>query len=101
MPLRAHEVDVVLPRYHERTRRRGVQPIVYWIVRAILQPALFVYFRLTRQGQEHLPKGPVLLAANHRSFLDPFIIGACVLRPVYFVAKRELFNRRWRAWLLN
>ena len=26
--------------YHERTRRRGVHPIVYWVSRAILEPAV-------------------------------------------------------------
>ncbi len=35
----------------------------------------------------------MILAANHRSFLDPFVIGACTRRPVYFVAKKELFDK--------
>src|SRR3954451_4581106 len=88
--------------HHERARDRGVHPIVYWVVRAVLQPFLQVYFRMTRVGREHVPKdGPVILAANHRSFLDPFIIGVCVRRPIYFVAKRELFERRWQGWILN
>ena len=43
----------------------------------------------------------MILAANHRSFLDPFIIGICLRRPVYFVAKQELFRRRWQGWILN
>src|SRR3954470_16166422 len=88
--------------HHGRARERGVHPIVYWIVRAVLQPALQLYFRITRIGREHVPtEGGVLIAANHRSFLDPFVIGVCVRRPVYFVAKRELFQRRWQGWLLN
>src|SRR4051795_6512311 len=91
-----------LSAHHKRSRERGVHPIVYWVVRAVLQPFLQVYFRMTRVGREHVPKdGPVILAANHRSFLDPFIIGVCVRRPIYFVAKRELFERRWQGWLLN
>src|SRR3954452_23735550 len=88
--------------HHRRARERGVHPIVYWIVRAVLQPALQLYFRVTRIGREHVPtEGGVILAANHRSFLDPFIVGICVRRPVYFVAKRELFDKRWQGWLLN
>jgi len=71
-------------------------------VRAILLPFFLVYFRLQRIGAEHIPRsGPLLLAANHRSFLDPFVIGALTRRPVYYVAKRELFAKRWQAWLLN
>jgi glycerol-3-phosphate dehydrogenase (NAD(P)+) len=88
-------------RYHERIRRSGVRPLVYWATRAILQPAIQLWFRLSRTGHRHIPKGPVILAANHRSFLDPFVVGCCLRRPVYFVAKRELFENRLRGWFLN
>src|SRR5215216_2459662 len=90
-----------LERYHERTRRRGVNPVVYWPVRWLLKPAILVYFRLRRLGTEHVPDGGVILASNHRSFLDPFLIGVCIRRPIYFVAKRELFRNPMLGWLLN
>jgi len=90
-----------LDRAHQIARDRGPIPIVYWIVRAILQAFFRVYFRLSRVGREHIPTdGPVLLAANHRSFSDPFMIGLCLRRPLRFVAKVELFDKRWKAWLL-
>ncbi len=86
----------------EHSLSRGVNPLLYWPVRAVLLPFFLLYFRLERGGRECIPRsGPVLLAANHRSFLDPFVIGALTRRPVYYVAKRELFERRWQAWLLN
>src|SRR3954452_1881307 len=89
-------------RYHERTRRRGVNTPVYWFVRAFLQPFLQVFFRLSRNGRHHIPaEGGVLLASNHRSFLDPFVIGCCIRRPIYFVAKQELFENRLMGWFLN
>jgi 1-acyl-sn-glycerol-3-phosphate acyltransferase len=87
--------------YHERTRRRGVNPVVYWPVRWILKPAILAYFRLRRLGTEHVPDGGVILASNHRSFLDPFAIGCCIGRPIYFVAKRELFRNPLLGWFLN
>jgi 1-acyl-sn-glycerol-3-phosphate acyltransferase len=88
--------------FRERSLKRGVNPLVYWTMRSILVPAFLVYLRMQRVGREHLPKqGPLLLAANHRSFLDPFVIGTLVRRPVYYMAKRELFEKRWQAWLLN
>ena len=87
---------------HERARTKGVNPVVYWIVRAVLQPFFRVYFRLHRIGREHIPQdGPLLLAANHRSFLDPFVLGTMLRRPVYYVAKKELFENRLQAWFLN
>ena len=87
--------------YHERTRRRGVNSFVYWPVRWVVKPAILVYFRLRRLGTEHIPEGGVILASNHRSFLDPFAIGCCLGRPIYFVAKQELFKNPMLGWSLN
>jgi 1-acyl-sn-glycerol-3-phosphate acyltransferase len=85
-----------------RSLEHGVNPFLYWPLRATLIPAFLVYFRMQRIGREHLPRsGPLLLASNHRSFLDPFVIGMLVRRPVYYMAKRELFERRWQAWILG
>ena len=86
----------------QRSLQSGVNRPFYWLVRAVLQPFFHLYFRLERVGTEYVPRsGAVILAANHRSFLDPFIIGCMVRRPVYFVAKKELFTRRWQAWVLS
>ena len=94
--------NLILREIRARTLDRGINLPLYLLVRAILVPFFLVYFRLQRIGREHLPRtGPLLLAANHRSFLDPFVIGALSRRPVYYVAKRELFEQRWQAWLLN
>ncbi len=93
---------VDLGAFRERSLERGVNPLIYRIVRALFVPFFLVYFRLQRVGCEHLPRsGPLLLASNHRSFLDPFVIGTLVRRPVYYMAKRELFEKRWQAWVLN
>jgi 1-acyl-sn-glycerol-3-phosphate acyltransferase len=91
-----------LSRYHERTRRKGVNKAIFWTVRALVGLAIQFYFSLERTGRKNIPKkGPVILASNHRSFLDPFLIGCCMRRPVYFVAKKELFDKRWQGWILN
>jgi glycerol-3-phosphate dehydrogenase (NAD(P)+) len=91
-----------LSRYHERTRTKGVNTLLFWAARAVFGVALQFYFSLERTGRKNIPKtGPVILAANHRSFLDPFIVGCCIRRPVYFVAKKELFEKRWQGWVLN
>lgn len=88
---------------HARVRHSGVNPLVYWPLRAVLYPFFLIYFRLRWKGSKHIPKsGPVIIAANHRSFLDPFVISAMFWRPLYFVAKKELFERnRLQTWFLN
>jgi glycerol-3-phosphate dehydrogenase (NAD(P)+) len=93
-----------LLRYHEYTRRHGVNWVMYALVRGILQPICLVYLRLSRQGREHARvKGGLLVAANHRSFLDPFVIAFSLpwRRPMNYVAKIELFEKRWGGWLLS
>jgi glycerol-3-phosphate dehydrogenase (NAD(P)+) len=85
-----------------RARERGVNHLVYWLARAVLQPFFTVYFRMERIGREHIPaSGPLIIASNHRSFMDPFVIGMMLRRPTYFVAKSELFRNPVVAWLLN
>ena len=102
LPAEREATGTDLNTFREHALRKGVNPFVYWPVRAFLVPFFLIYFRLQRVGREHLPRsGPLLLAANHRSFLDPFVIGALVRRPVYYMAKRELFEKRWQAWILN
>ena len=87
---------------HKRAREHGANPLVYWLVRGLLQPFFHIYFRLSRIGREHIPaEGPVIVAANHRSFLDPFVIATMARRPMYYVAKKEIFANRLQAWILN
>lgn len=91
-----------LDRLRQRTLRRGVNMPLLMLTKAILIPLFRVFLRLEGRGAADLPRtGPLLLASNHRSFLDPFVIGALIRRPIYYVAKRELFSRRWQAWLLG
>jgi 1-acyl-sn-glycerol-3-phosphate acyltransferase len=43
-------------------------------------------------GREHVPRdGGVLLVANHLSFLDVFVLGLLLRRPLNYVARSSLF----------
>jgi glycerol-3-phosphate dehydrogenase (NAD(P)+) len=93
-----------LRRYHEYTRRHGVNPVLYLLARVFMTPFFLVYFRYVRAGREHARlRGGLIVASNHRSFLDPFAIGGALpwRRPMHYVAKVELFERRWQGWLLS
>jgi 1-acyl-sn-glycerol-3-phosphate acyltransferase len=86
---------------HTRARETGANPFFYWLVRVFFQPFFHVYFRLQRIGLEHVPaEGPVIVAANHRSFLDPFVIATMARRPMYYVTKKELFGYPVLSWML-
>lgn len=62
----------------------------------LLRPNMLPWLRLDSDDAEHLPAdGPVIVVANHRSYIDPFILGLAVAprgRPLRFLAKRELFD---------
>jgi 1-acyl-sn-glycerol-3-phosphate acyltransferase len=93
-----------LQAYHDYTRAHGVNPILYILARIFMTPFFLVYFRYARTGREHARlKGGLIVASNHRSFLDPFAIGGALpwRRPMNYVAKVELFERRWRGWILS
>ena len=63
------------------------------LVSALLVFPLFRgLFRGTTRGLEHVPMdGPLVVASNHGSHLDPPLLGHALGRPVAFMAKAELF----------
>jgi 1-acyl-sn-glycerol-3-phosphate acyltransferase len=52
-------------------------------------------------GTSNVPgSGPLLIVSNHVGAVDPAIIGGWAPRPVWFMAKAELFHGFW-AWLMR
>lgn len=69
-------------------RRRPYYAAGQALVRLYLR--LFIGCRV--EGIEHLPaRGGFLLAANHKSYLDPPLAGGFVPRELRYFAKRQLF----------
>ena len=59
-------------------------------------------FRGEVAGLENLPRaGSFLIAANHASFLDPFLIGAQVQRQIAFFARKTLWKPGFASWWLD
>ena len=70
----------------------------YWFGWMTFGAAFRSLFGLRVEGVEHLvTEGPVLVAANHQSFLDPPLIGAIYRDEMWFLARKTLFTRftRW------
>jgi 1-acyl-sn-glycerol-3-phosphate acyltransferase len=50
-------------------------------------------FSLRTEGSRHVPRrGPLLLVANHESFLDPLAVGLAVRRRIRYLARKTLFK---------
>ncbi|MCB9357153.1 MAG: 1-acyl-sn-glycerol-3-phosphate acyltransferase [Calditrichaeota bacterium] len=53
-------------------------------------------------GMSRLPMhGPLLICSNHRSNLDPPLLGAFLKREVHYFAKAELFETKLGGWFLR
>ncbi len=85
-----------------RAGRRAKNPERGYLLAAmVVKPLIRTWFRIRLQGEEHVPEvGPVILASNHRSNMDPVVLASAVRRPVAFMAKAELFV--WPlGWILH
>lgn len=67
--------------------------LLYRVAYAFVPELWRFVFRMKIEGVENVPlTGPVVLACNHRSNLDPFFLGSACPRMVHFMAKAELWK---------
>ena len=77
-------------------------PDTYWLLEGATLLLFDALGGLYVKGEENVPKtGPVLLVANHTSYLDPPAIGDASPRRVVFMAKHELFRVKGLGYLLR
>jgi 1-acyl-sn-glycerol-3-phosphate acyltransferase len=79
-------------RFHERARTR--QPDwAYELARVITSLYAYSFLRARAIAVENVPgRGAVILAPNHFSFMDHFLMGCYLRRKVRFMAKSQLFK---------
>lgn len=77
-------------------RTRGRLPLALWIAVAVVYPVAALLFRLRYRHPERIPAtGPVLLAVNHISVLDPLALARLVWdngRVPHCLAKESVFR---------
>ncbi len=60
------------------------------------------YHKLECYHVDRMPlTGPVVIASNHLSYLDPPLIGVCSLRELYYLGRKSLFRFWWSNLILG
>jgi 1-acyl-sn-glycerol-3-phosphate acyltransferase len=66
---------------------------LYLAVNRVCRPLMMRAYGIRHVGAESIPaSGPVVLAANHESIIDPFVLGTVTPRPIHYLTKAELFS---------
>ena len=74
--------------------------MIYWLAHTLSRLVGRVFFRHRILHREFLPEtGGALIVANHVSFLDPAVVGACFRKPIFYLARKSLF-KGFLGWLL-
>ena len=74
------------------TSRDGAGPW-YTVCRFLAQWVYSGLFGIRVYGRRNVPRrGPVILASNHQSFLDPVAVGLGLPRPIHIMARASLFR---------
>lgn len=75
----------------------------YWVMkRIVIGPIVRLLYRPWTEGLENVPtSGPVILAANHNSFLDSIFMPLVVPRQVVFLGKSDYFDKWYMRWFFK
>ena len=78
--------------------------MLYTLLKPPASIAFWMYCRQLRVNNKELfnSKGPLLLACNHpNSFLDAIVMASLFQRPVYSLARGDVFKNKTVAWILR
>lgn len=52
-------------------------------------------------GKKNIPKGPCIIASNHRSNMDAILLAVHTFEKKYYLAKKELFSTKFKNFLFT
>jgi 1-acyl-sn-glycerol-3-phosphate acyltransferase len=82
--------------------KRFAEWIAYPVVRFVLVGFSYLFWRVTVDGREHIPKtGSFILAPVHRSNVDSPVVAAVTRRRMRYLGKQEMWKYRAPAAVFN
>jgi 1-acyl-sn-glycerol-3-phosphate acyltransferase len=93
-PRGAREVPIA-PRFSFPNR------VAFHALRALVGAATRAYLKLDVRGEAHLPPPPFLVAANHRSYLDPLVVQVAVRERLVYLMTAAWYQRPGWRWLFR
>ena len=74
-----------------------------WVLKIIIYPILLLFFkpRIYNKQNRNI-KGGIIVLSNHKASLDPIFLMAFFPRKIFFMAKKELFEKNFfLKWLIT
>lgn len=73
----------------------------YSVCQCVFGLLLRTLFRMRYADVRPLPDGPLILAANHRSFIDPGVLGAIADRPIIYMMHAKYYDLKALNWFFR
>lgn len=75
---------------------------LFRVIKAFSRASLSLFYRIETEGDEDLPReNAFILLPKHQCWQDIPIIAIATPRPLYYIAKHELFKNRFAGWFLK
>jgi 1-acyl-sn-glycerol-3-phosphate acyltransferase len=76
--------------------------MLYNIAIFICKNFLRLFYRVEIEGDNSLGEvGGCIVYANHTSYLDPIVMGSFIKRPIRYMAKKELFDKKLLGFIIT
>lgn len=105
---RSPQVIAMIEQALNRAEAVGLgQPFPYWsgsFRRFVIRCLIRILFKIKVENLDLLPNQPAILAANHLSHIDPFLLLSEIpSNPYYYILgdARSLYNKAWKRYLLK
>jgi 1-acyl-sn-glycerol-3-phosphate acyltransferase len=80
----------------------GRKNLLCWAIKAFSRATLSLFYRIEIEGSGCLPReNAFILLPKHQCWQDIPIIALATPRPLYYIAKHELFESRFAGWFLE